>query len=54
MQCSLEITEFHPFQIKDTLAVGQDERIQCQDLEHLERGDQCATALLDHVADCRK
>lgn len=52
LQRRLEITELYPFQVKDTLAVGQDEGIQRQDLEHLKGGDQGATALLDHMADC--
>jgi hypothetical protein len=52
LQCGLEVTELDTLQVEDTLAVCQDEGIEGQDLEHLQRRHQCAPALLDHVADC--
>lgn len=52
LQRGLEVAELDALQVQDTLAVGQDEGVERQDLEHLQCGHQCAPALLDHVADC--
>ena len=51
LQRGLPIGELDPLQIEHRLRVSQDQRIQSQDLEHLERGDQRASALLDDVVD---
>lgn len=53
LQRGLEVTELDALQVQDTLAVGQDEGVERQDLEHLQCGHQSASALLDHVANCR-
>ena len=53
LQRGLEVTELDALQVQDTLAVGQDEGVERQDLEHLQCGHQGASALLDHVANCR-
>ena len=50
MHCCLAITQFDAIQIKDTLTVGEDQRVQGQDLKHLQSGDQSASTLLDDVA----
>ena len=52
LQRSLEVAELDALQVQDALAVGQDEGVERQDLEHLQCGHQCASALLDHVANC--
>lgn len=52
LQRGLEVAELDTLQVQDTLAVGQDEGVEGQDLEHLQCGHQCASALLDHVANC--
>jgi len=47
----LRVGELDAVQVEHALAVRQHQRVQRQDLEHLQRGDQRAAALLDHVAD---
>ena len=38
-------------EVEHALGVGQDEGVEGQDLEHLQRGHQRAATLLDHVTD---
>ena len=51
MKRCLAVTELDTFKIEDTLTVCQDQSIERQDFKHLERCDQSASALLDHVVD---
>ena len=53
MKRGLAITKLNTFQVEDALAVGENESVEGEDLEHLQRGDQRAPALLDHVVDAR-
>ncbi len=45
LEGGLTIRELDPLQVEDGLAVGEDEGVEGEDLEHLERGDQGAPAL---------
>ena len=47
----IHVTEFDAVQIEDALRVCQNERIQGQDLEHLQGCHQSTAPLLHHVAD---
>ena len=49
----LSVTELDSLQVENTLAVGQDQGIEGQDLEHLQGGHQSTPTLLDHVVDAR-
>ena len=48
----LHVTELDAIKVEHTLRVGQDESIQGQDLEHLQRRHQGAAPLPDHMTDC--
>jgi len=45
LEGGLTVGELDPLQVEDGLAVGEDEGVEGEDLEHLERGDQGAPAL---------
>ena len=45
----LAIGELDSIQVQHTLAVGQDQGVERQDFEHLQRRDQSASPLLDDV-----
>ena len=46
-----QVAELDAVEVEHALGVGQDEGIEGQDLEHLQRGHQRAATLLDHVTD---
>lgn len=48
----LGIAELDSIEVEYGQGIGGDEGVQGQNLEHLKRRHQRATALLDHVADC--
>jgi len=54
LQRRLAVGELDAIEVEDALAVGEHKRVQGQDLEHLQRGDQRAPALLYDVADCEQ
>lgn len=54
LQSRLHVAELDPVQIQHRLAVGEYQRVQRQDLEHLQGGNQRAASLLDHVTYCNK
>ena len=53
LEGGLAVAELDSLEVEDALAVGEDQRVQGEDLEHLQRGDERAAALLDHVVDAR-
>ena len=52
LQRRLAVAELDTLQIQHALTVGQHQRVQRQDLEHLQRRHQCTAALLDDVTHC--
>lgn len=49
LQRGLCVTELDAVEVQHRLTVRQDESVQSQDLEHLQRRHQCTPALLDYV-----
>lgn len=43
------VAEFDSIEKQDALGVGENERVEGQDLEHLESGHQSAATLLDYM-----
>jgi len=48
----LHIAELDSIQVENTLTVGQDQCVQCENLEHLEGRHQRTSALLNDVTHC--
>ena len=47
----LTVAEFDPVEIENAQTVGQNEGVQCENLEHLQGGHQGASTLFDDVTD---